>query len=270
VGSDQQSYPDNYPCPPHSCWTGASAFETLGYSYQFKTRGNVPMDAVYRIDAIVPHSRPLAGLQFAAIYHDKLLDNQSWGIDNLQVQVLDDFQTLTNAELEEQWRMLVHNDPVKAVDAVWSLVAAGDSAAVMIVNKLRTDDEKLQREIAEGARLLDLLMKVEPRERDSVIKLTAQKLAALNPRSISALQVQFATPRGSAIEKTFEHVEAIQLRRQVNAKQAQEEAWRLRRAKRVLSILDTPIARRALWTLSEPGKFDTGDEQYLETQLRCD
>ena len=266
VGSDEQAYPDNYPSPPHPCWTGAAAHESLGYSYQFKTRGTVPMDAVYRIQAVVPHSGLNVGLQFAAIYNDKLIENQSWGIDNLEVQLVDEFETLSDEQFKRHWEMLVHEDPAKAIEAMWRLVAAGDNATRSIVNALHIDDQQLQKEITEGTRLLGALTKLDPPEREILAELAAERLASLSPQSISILRERFRLESA----KILDVADAIRAKSPVRQYTPMDEQWRLRRAKRALSIIDTPQARRALWTLSEPGKFETNDEQYLETQLKCE
>ena len=270
VGSDQQAFPDNYPSPPHPCWTGAVAHESLGYSYQFKTRGTLPMDAVYRIEAVVPHQASVVGLQFAAFYNDKLIDNQSWGIDNLQVQISDEIAALSEEQFQQSWGQLANKDPVQASEALWRLVAAGDNATRYIVKALSIDDQQTQREIAEGTRLLQVLRKLDLKDREALSELVAEKLAAMGGRSISVLKEQFALHVSTDLAKTFQRAQAILARSQARQSEPADDLWRLRRAKRALSIIDTPQARRALWALSEPGKFDTNDEQYAETQLKCE
>jgi hypothetical protein len=270
VGSDQQAYPDDFPCPPHRCWTGAAARESLGYTYQFKTRGTLPMDAVYRIEAVVPHRGAVAGLQLAAFYNDKGLENQSWGIDNLEVQTIDAFETLSDAELQQHWKLLAGDDPVLAVGSMWRLAAAGDGATRWVANQIRADQEQIEREVAEGTKLLETVMKVDARERPSVMKLVGEKLALLSSGAISALQQRHAEAEDHPLTKTLRRASGMQGARPGAAEKERADMWRLRRLKRLLGIIDTPAARRALWTLSEPGKYETKDEPYLETQLKCD
>ncbi len=204
VGSNEQAYPDDYPCPPHDAWTGAKEKETLGYEFDFHNFGGpvMPCDSVYHVDAWAPHDEAKIAFQFAAFYNDRCaqcagelkgrtLADQSWGIANLKVQTVESLPKLSDAELKECWEKLASNDAVEAVAAMWRMVAAGDDAAQFIAKALHVGDK--------------------PGEMD---------------------------------------------------------AWQLRRAKRALSIINTPEARHALWVLSEPAsKYDTHDERYSSWEL---
>jgi hypothetical protein len=153
VGSDQQAYPDNYPCPPHSAWTGSREKNALGYQFDFRNFGGdvLPCDSVYHIDAWVPHEEAKIAFQFAAFYNDRcaqcsgtLKDNnladQSWGIANLQVQVAEALESLSDAELKQCWDNLASQDSVAAVNAMWRLVSAGDAATQYISKALSASD----------------------------------------------------------------------------------------------------------------------------------
>jgi hypothetical protein len=70
--------PDTYPCPPYPTQTGAKEKGTLGNTYDFGA-GPTACDAVYRIDAVAPHSDNKVSFQFAAFYNDRTLENNTAG-----------------------------------------------------------------------------------------------------------------------------------------------------------------------------------------------
>ena len=76
-----QSYPDTYPNGDHAARTGAAEVNTLGFSDFWGG------DSSYRLIFRVPHSAPSLHLEFLGAPTDAPHD-ESWGIDNIQVQVL--------------------------------------------------------------------------------------------------------------------------------------------------------------------------------------
>jgi hypothetical protein len=72
-----QAYPGTYPTDSYSCWTGASEVRTLGYDV---------VDSVYHITVPFSHEGSSLSLYFAAqgLYS---LPDESWGIDNVRVDV---------------------------------------------------------------------------------------------------------------------------------------------------------------------------------------
>jgi len=82
----RQSFPENYigEYPPR---TGAAEKNTLGYKWCFTGVGSLPADSVYHINFEFDHDSERLILEFSA---ENLLDrfnNESWGIDNVRVEV---------------------------------------------------------------------------------------------------------------------------------------------------------------------------------------
>jgi len=75
-----QSYPGSYPGAAYPRRTGAVEVDTLGYLFGQQ----YPLDAVYRIDLVVPHSGQAADLEFGAVLQG--VRDETWGLDNLTVQ----------------------------------------------------------------------------------------------------------------------------------------------------------------------------------------
>lgn len=76
-----QSYPDGFGAGSHQAGTGAKALNTLGYRF-----ADGPMDAIYTIERSFAHNASSLSLDFAAIGL-QILEDESWGIDNLTVIV---------------------------------------------------------------------------------------------------------------------------------------------------------------------------------------
>jgi ankyrin repeat protein len=79
-----QAYPGSYPGDHNRCGDGAVETNSLGY--QVDIGGPRPMDAVYRLSYTVAHSGPTLSLDFKATGLEAL-DNESWGLTNVQVSV---------------------------------------------------------------------------------------------------------------------------------------------------------------------------------------
>jgi hypothetical protein len=80
---DLQSYPMAYPNGDNPAFTGAVEVHTLGYEYT----GN-PKDAVYHLSFDFPHSTDTLELDFSGMGLQPL-DDESWGIDNIEVKFVD-------------------------------------------------------------------------------------------------------------------------------------------------------------------------------------
>jgi Leucine-rich repeat (LRR) protein len=83
----RQSYPGDYPSEGFFSQTGASEINTLGYSYGYhRDVGELPSDAVYHLSFSVRHMDSVLGVCFAASGLSGL-DDESWGLDNVQVDL---------------------------------------------------------------------------------------------------------------------------------------------------------------------------------------
>jgi hypothetical protein len=80
---DIQAYPMGYPEGNSPALTGAVKTISLGYDFY-----QIPMDAIYHMSILFPHDADLLELDFSAM-NLQPLDDESWGIDNIQVNIFD-------------------------------------------------------------------------------------------------------------------------------------------------------------------------------------
>jgi hypothetical protein len=143
----RQTFPDDYPGPRHERRTGAAEVATLGYVHQ---GGQTCHDGVYRLSFAFPHAAREVTFAFAG---EGLQDpsDESWGLDNVRVEVLPGPRRLGEAQLAAHWKALHGDDPVAAFRARWALVAAGDQAADYLAARLRPpklDEAEIRRLVA--------------------------------------------------------------------------------------------------------------------------
>ncbi|MBU1260621.1 MAG: PEP-CTERM sorting domain-containing protein [Planctomycetes bacterium] len=86
VGIRTQSYPDSYPNGDYESRTGAAENDTLGFTYHSVS---FIRDSVYRFygteSLTFSHSGSSVVLNFSGNIHDVFPNQESWGIDNVQV-----------------------------------------------------------------------------------------------------------------------------------------------------------------------------------------
>jgi hypothetical protein len=92
----RQSYPYDYPGPGVLPETGAAEASTLGYARTFSETGTeqVEMDSVYHLTFTVSDSTPVIVFAFAGSGLQAITD-ESWGLDNVRVEVLNADVALT-------------------------------------------------------------------------------------------------------------------------------------------------------------------------------
>lgn len=202
LGTNEQAYPDNIPCPHHPARTGASENHTLGYKRNLpaqRVAEDKSFDSVYAINVLVPHTDRTAVLRWSTEFTDsndfiKKFNNQ-WGIANFQISLVKAALPITPEQFEPLWEKLGDPNPEVANRALWKLVASSDAVTPLIAERL----------VADSAALAEL-----PRQ---------------------AL-------RRDALRDDPLH-------------------WRIRRAKRVLEIINSGSAKKLLWGLNKPdGKFN--------------
>jgi hypothetical protein len=117
---DKQAYPGTHPHDRVHAQTGAHKINTLGY--RDPTRGNRIRDAVYRFDLLIVHSSPNAVIEFAG-KNLQQASNESWGLDNVAVQVLakNPHKPLAPDRLKQCWQDLGDANVVKAAAAMKQL-----------------------------------------------------------------------------------------------------------------------------------------------------
>lgn len=80
--NDRQAYPDEYPGGDYPARQGAAENNTLGY-----THGDPIMDSVYSLSFFFTHSSSSLVLNFSGSGL-QTLDDESWGVDNVTVDVI--------------------------------------------------------------------------------------------------------------------------------------------------------------------------------------
>lgn len=86
VGGDplyDQNYPNGYPGATNPPRTGASEMHTLGYIWAT----NIGIDSVYHLSFSGPHSASSVVFNFTGSGL-QVLDDESWGLDNVRVEVV--------------------------------------------------------------------------------------------------------------------------------------------------------------------------------------
>jgi hypothetical protein len=98
----------NYPVVNSDPWTGAAAVGTLGYDSFFK-------DSIYHFDYTFDHSDSTLTLNFhSSLFEGKGTADESWGLDNVQVNVVPEPSSLLLIGLAALGLMLV-----AAIAALW-------------------------------------------------------------------------------------------------------------------------------------------------------
>ena len=144
--SNQQTFPDPYPGPLHPPQTGAAERDSLGQAAGGEELGS----AVYRLSFAFPHRAGDLTLRFASA-HLEPLDNESWGLDNVRVELAPSPPPPDEKHLRACWEALHGEQRVRAFRAYCDLLAAGEHAAVFLERTLRprpVDEAAARREIA--------------------------------------------------------------------------------------------------------------------------
>lgn len=167
---NKQNYPDDYPVlfgryPPwfESYKKNKLGHERLstglyagGYGTAERNSLGYDLDAVYKIDLVVPHEDAVATLAFSSRFRDegenvKALTSpagESWGLDNIRVEAIAETLQPNEKELEACRLALFGSDGLRVATARWKLVAAGDFACDFLAKWVdNPENAELLREI---------------------------------------------------------------------------------------------------------------------------
>lgn len=252
----KQSFPDEYPGGEYERGTGAAALGTLGYTFQGR-----PMDAVYHFDLSIPHQADSLEFAFDMITVPQGLHDESWGLDNVRVEALPE---PPGKDLDETWlralsAALRDDDPLRAYEAVWMLISAGDRAVPYVRKGMRSDlDERAARRWI--AQLDDPRVETRLRAR--------QSLEAIGPACGWLLRESLSRP-SLEVQLRLKELLADFDERPVDP----ADVLPYTRALRVLEVLNSPAAAEALAGLAAeaPAKAlrDAAVKRYERVLKRC-
>ncbi|HUU21123.1 MAG TPA: formylglycine-generating enzyme family protein, partial [Phycisphaerae bacterium] len=128
-----QCFPCEFPyggaCPIQ---TGAVRVGALGYLHKGSRHAS---DAVYSLRFAFPHTGDRLGLTFAG-ENLMLDDDESWGLDNVKVELLPAPVRRSPKELASLWDQLAGEDPLQAYQAQQAFCEGGEQAARFLAGKI--------------------------------------------------------------------------------------------------------------------------------------
>ncbi len=220
-----QSFPDDYGGPTNPALLGAVPGETMGHR----------SCSVYRLDLPFPHDDETLTIKVIGSNLQEISD-ESWGIASARVELLPapPNAELAEAKIAEQVRRLGSADQLEAFEATWTLVGVGEPAIPFLLGRWDGDAAKLARPAKRWvAALEDADWRV--RERASA------ELLALGPQATPLLRDAMADANSPEVRGRLASV----LRIHARGAQSQEKL-KLRRVIKVLEMLHTPAARKAM------------------------
>ena len=132
--SKVQTYPSPIPSRPNRGGTGASAVNGLGFVFTFRNvNKSFPMDGTYPVVFTVPHTADTMRIDLRGAGLTGVSD-ESWGVANVKVEAIDaeGVAPAEETKIAEDWNTVLGEDPVKARDAFWRLIAAGDATVAFL------------------------------------------------------------------------------------------------------------------------------------------
>lgn len=143
-----QSFPGEAPLDQMPSASGAAAVNTLGYTHGQRNR--TPLDAVYQLDLAIPHKGGKLEIAFAAEGLQPATD-ESWGLNNVQVDTLPEGRTLDASQIEDLIDLLGSEDIAAAEAAKWALISSPQAVEPLrrLLGAHRPDKAQLDRLISQ-------------------------------------------------------------------------------------------------------------------------
>ena len=234
-----QSYPDNDLWAKHPARTGAAAY-FKGGSYGA---------SLYSLALSFPHSDRKAALEFTghlveARLKDRTAENESWGIGGVVVSALPKAPVaLDGKRFGQLWADLTHKDPVKANQAVWTLISAGQAAVPHIEKALSSQDRGVP-----AKRIADLIRQLDDDDWRVRQKAT-DELKRIGSPAHRLLNKTLAGKPSPEVQSRIEDILAA-------GKDTSGEKLRLGRTRWVLQVIGGKRADAMLKTLPPPRPFE--------------
>jgi hypothetical protein len=154
--NNEQAFPDDFPWAINKGWTGAAETRTLGYPHDWGGPSRTwDCSSVYDLTLVFPHEDADLRLLARALWSECFKKGgESWGLESLEVEVLDGPQALTDEQLGALWQDLHGDDAAKAFTALWTMVSGGPKTVDFIAGRLGMPVGKPPEPVEEIGRLL--------------------------------------------------------------------------------------------------------------------
>ncbi len=221
--------------------TGADRIDTLNFENTDEGNERLPLrDATYQLRMTIAHSADTAELVFRGSGLQELSD-ESWGIDNIRVEVLsdDDIEPLTDEQWQRISRDLSGTDPRKIYDACWLLIEQGDAGLNRIDEMLtgREDSRNARRQHIQ--QLIDQLNAPDYETREQAMS-DLQSQWRLEPDLLTA-----AAEQPASAEAEWRINQVLHSKERSNTR-IDPSTLKVMRMHRVLELIDTPRAKEML------------------------
>ena len=152
-----QSFPGRFPYDHLPAGTAAVESRSLGYFWNGGV-GSGPDDYVYHVERSFAHSGKSVKIAFSGI-NLEAVDNECWGLDNVQVEVLPakNAPELDEARFGKLWAGVASADPKTFVPAIDALIDMDEPGVVAIRKRLAppSGDTAQDKRVARLIALLD-------------------------------------------------------------------------------------------------------------------
>ena len=133
----RQSYPGTYPYDVVLPRTAAIGSDSLGYVYTGGGR-SYPADTTYRIELLVRDYRPTLQVRWQAHALTRTMGDESWGIDNVEVEVIAaaDALAVPAGGVLSRLGVYLEGDAVRSAAAMPGLVVGWDEVRPYLAGRL--------------------------------------------------------------------------------------------------------------------------------------
>lgn len=176
--ASRQSFPGEYPYDDNEAGTGAAERNTLGFKRTAANGETTQADSVYRLSFTFPHTGQMLQLNFRGdLKGEGTINDESWGLDNVKVEVLKTAERISDNQLAALWEGLGDKDSAVAYRSLWDLVAGGQEAGKYLKKRL----DALAPDAKAVAALIELLDDDNWRVREKATKDLRQMGYAIYP-----------------------------------------------------------------------------------------
>lgn len=235
-----QSYPSILPGETHPAKTGAAESNTLGFEWISGDGVTRPVDALYKLSFVVPHSGEAVQFNFQGGGGLQPADDESWGLDNVKVEALEeaDVAKLDEAEMRRLWEAIGGRDIVVETESFWKLATGGNEVAEFLRGKVKKAD-------VDRKKLELLLIKIDANDFKTREKAT-EELREMGPTIEPLLREALEKSESAEVKMRLESA----LKNMDKVVSADPEARRFAIALKLLGVIGTPEAQKVAREIS--------------------